>query len=225
MLFTKMFQFVMFTVGKYSIDESHGLSHSMNALYYAHQIYKSEIRKEPQLRDQEQLIYTAAILHDMCDKKYMEETDGVAAIEQFLGQSLPVEEVDAAKSIVTTMSYSKVKKYGFPALGKYQHAYNVVREADLLTAYNFDRAMIYHMYSHRVPASRTIDSFEPFPEQIPPTQNIYTAFENSRKLFETRVFKHVDDGLFTTEYAMAESRLLHDQAQQRIRVWRHLLYK
>ena len=38
-------------------------------------------------------------------------------------------------------------KNGFPDMGEYQTAYNIVREADLLCAYDFDRCMIYQMYN------------------------------------------------------------------------------
>jgi len=48
--------------------------------------------------------------------------------------------------IIGTMSYSKVKANGYPELGEYQLAYHIVREADLLAAYDIDRCIIYTMY-------------------------------------------------------------------------------
>ena len=42
-LLTKLFNFVLLTSAKYNIDESHGLSHSMDVLYNAHKIYESEV--------------------------------------------------------------------------------------------------------------------------------------------------------------------------------------
>jgi HD superfamily phosphodiesterase len=62
---------------KYNIDESHGLPHSMNVLLYAKKIYDVEVIKFPQLVDQEHVVYASAILHDMCDKKYMNEIEGI----------------------------------------------------------------------------------------------------------------------------------------------------
>jgi len=51
MLLSKLFQFVMFITSKYAIDESHGLSHSMNTLYYANQIFESEIEKKARIEN------------------------------------------------------------------------------------------------------------------------------------------------------------------------------
>ena len=55
------------------------------------------------------------------------------------------EKIDVIGDIIGTMSYSKIKKNGFPDLGEYQNEFNVVREADLLAAYDIDRAIIYNM--------------------------------------------------------------------------------
>ena len=48
------------------------------------------------------------------------------------------EKLDIIFQIITTMSYSTVKKNGFPSLNEYQLAYHIVREADLLAAYDID---------------------------------------------------------------------------------------
>jgi len=66
-LLSKLVHFVLLTTKKYQIDESHGLSHSMNVLHYANKIYESEIENYPILKNQEKLIYVSAILHDMCE--------------------------------------------------------------------------------------------------------------------------------------------------------------
>jgi hypothetical protein len=44
-LLSKLFNFIIHTTKKYSIDESHGLSHSMNVLNYAYNIYNEELKK------------------------------------------------------------------------------------------------------------------------------------------------------------------------------------
>jgi len=103
------------------------------------------------------------------------------------------------------MSYSKVKKNGFPELGEYQHAYHIVREADLLCAYDFDRCMIFHMHSQNI--------------------GIENAFNDSRKLFNIRVLKHNDDELFITDYSKKQSKILEPIARERIEQWRKLLKK
>jgi HD superfamily phosphodiesterase len=204
-LLSKLFQFVLLTTKKYSIDESHGLSHSMNVLHFANNIYNDEVEKLPDIKYQEKVIYVSAILHDMCDKKYMNQESGIYEISNFLGETnkITASEIKAINNIIGTMSYSTVKKNGFPDLYEYQPAYHIVREADLLSAYDFDRCMIYNMNMQN--------------------GNINAAFDNASKLFETRVFKHKEDGLLLTDYALQQDFSLKQIAKTRINAWRNLL--
>jgi hypothetical protein len=114
-------------------------------LNYAHNIYESELPKYPFLIDHQKIIYVSAALHDMCDRKYIDEDLGIKQIQYFLEDKMDHNEIEITKKIITTMSYSKVKKNGFPELGEYQQSYHIVREADLLCAYDFDRCMIYNL--------------------------------------------------------------------------------
>jgi HD superfamily phosphodiesterase len=205
MLLTKLFNFILLTSIKHNIDESHGLSHSMNTLLFANKIFESEVIRKPQLMEQERIIYVSALLHDMCDKKYMNENEGIHDIEDFLQYKLQPIEIEATKNIISTMSYSTVKKNGFPDLKEYQTAYHIVRESDLLAAYDFDRAMLYHMHVNKSDAM--------------------TAFTNSRKIFMDRVLKHNDDELFITESGRRESVVLHDVAIRRMFQWRQMINK
>ena len=205
MLLTKLFNFILLTSVKHNIDESHGLSHSMNTLLFANKIFESEVIRKPQLMEQERVIYVSALLHDMCDKKYMNENEGIRDIEDFLQYKLQPTEIAATKNIISTMSYSTVKKNGFPDLKYYQNAYHIVRESDLLAAYDFDRAMLYHMNVNKSDAM--------------------TAFTNSRKIFMDRVLKHNDDELFITEFGRRESVILHDAAIRRMFQWRQMMNK
>jgi hypothetical protein len=157
---------------------------------------------DPSLKEHQNIIYLAATLHDMCDKKYMNEHEGLTEINTFLNSKITDAENAAVSSIITTMSYSKVKKDGFPNLGIYQHAYHIVREADLLTAYDFDRCMIYHIKVNK--------------------GNFKESFCKAEELFEKRVFRHADDKLFTTEYALTHYQLLHNQAMERIKIWKSI---
>ena len=137
-LLTEIINFIIFMCVKYSIDESHGILHSMKVLEYATKIYESELEKKPSIKDHESIIYTSALLHDVCDKKYLNEDEGISHIKQFLTNKVSDKEILIIIKIIQTMSYSKVKIHGFPDLGEYQLAYHIVREADLLTAYDFD---------------------------------------------------------------------------------------
>ncbi len=202
-LFNNLCQFILDTSTKYKIDETHNISHSMNVLHYAHSMYESEVLLHPFIAEHINIIYIATVLHDMCDKKYMNETAGLAEITAFLETKLTTDEIAAITAIISTMSYSKVKTNGFPYLGIYQRAYHIVREADLLTAYDFDRCVIYNMKVYN--------------------GNFCDSFYQAKELFQNRVFKHADDHLFTTEYAITHYQMLHDQAMERIVHWKKIL--
>jgi HD superfamily phosphodiesterase len=176
----------------------------MDVLNFAHNIYMNELPDCPFLKEQEKVIYTAAILHDMCDKKYVNEDEGIRQIEDFLQESMDPAEIDMTKQIISTMSYSTVKKKGYPLLGTYQYAYHIVREADLLSAYNFDRCMIYHMQKNQ---KCTLEE----------------SFQNANELFENRVLKYIDDQLIGTKYGTKQSLILHNRAKQRIRTWKSII--
>jgi HD superfamily phosphodiesterase len=207
MLFSKFFQYVLLMTRKYDIDESHGLSHSMNVLHYATMMYDEEVKQYPILKEQDRIIFGSAILHDTCDKKYMDEKDGIRHIKNFLNKETDFSpnEISTTCEIISTMSYSKVKKNGFPNLGGYQKAYNIVRESDLLTAYDFDRSIIYNMSKNKC--------------------TLIDAFENANDIFENRVFKHEEDGLLLLDYSKAESLRLQSQSLRRIEYWRNILNK
>jgi hypothetical protein len=204
-LLSKLIYYVLMTTKKYGIDESHGLSHSMNVLHFANKIYENELPNYPILKKQEKLIYVSAILHDMCDKKYLDEKTGLQEIEAFLqsDNALTPVEINISKQIMSTMSYSKVKQQGFPIMGGYQKAYHVVREADLLSAYDFDRCMIYQLNKNG--------------------GNLVESYEDAYKLFKNRVLKHNEDNLFTFDYSKKESIMLHNIAVDRMSSWKNIL--
>ena len=202
-LLNDLSKFILETSAKYKIDETHNISHSFDVLHVAHAIYETELQTNPSIVAHKKIIYLAAALHDMCDKKYMNEAEGLAEIKAFLNSKITDAEIAAVASIITTMSYSKVKQYGFPDLGIYQRAYHVVREADLLTAYDFDRCMIYHMKVNK--------------------GNFKDSFFKAEELFEHRVFRHAEDNLFRTEYALTHYSALHNQAIDRIKTWKTIL--
>ncbi len=207
-LLSTLFNYVLLTTRKCGIDESHGLSHSMNILRYTNAIFEEELKWSPTpdiLKSQEPVIYTSAIIHDMCDKKYRVEEDGLDEISRLLEPvvQLSTDDRNAVLDIVSTMSYSKVKMHGFPSLDQYQTAYHIVREADLLTAYDFDRSMIYHMST----GNRSLDD----------------AFLNAKDLFYDRVLRHNEDGLFFTRYAQRQSNVLHNRALMRMLYWKKIM--
>jgi hypothetical protein len=138
----------------------------------------------------------------MCDKKYMSEIEGINNLENFIGNKFTLTETNATKDIITNMSYSKVMKTGnpiFPNLEDWQHAYHIVREADLLAAYDFDRCMIYQI-------EKLDGDFD-------------TAFRDAKKLFENRMLKHFDNNLFLTTQGKEIGKKLHIDSLDRIKIW------
>ena len=179
---------------KYAIDDSHGLKHCMEVLHFAERIYASELPNNPGLEAQQTTIYVAAILHDMCDKKYMKEADGVSDIRQRMEPVIGTEHMEVVIQIITSMSYSTVRKNGYKDLGEYQLAYHIVREADLLAAYDIDRCIIFGMMVDGLAYGE--------------------ATVRARDLFKKRVLEYRNDGLFLTEYSKQKSAELHEQSQK-----------
>lgn len=203
----ELFQFVIATSKRYNIDESHSLGHSMRVLQFADQIAREESRFVPnptEFVEQRPIIQAAAILHDTCDNKYREVGPALLEVGEFLSTWMGPVDVKATIDIINQMSYSKVIKTGIPEMGKYQTAYNVVREADLLDAYDFDRSMIYHM-------NRNDKSLE-------------QAYASACELFDNRVLKHHEHGLLLTHYAKKTHTILAENAIKRIYHWRRVLY-
>lgn len=200
--FDKMMTFILHMCKKYNIDASHSEGHSLEVLNYAHSIYEDQLIEFPFISKHKNIIYSSALLHDMCDRKYVDPGQGLVEIQLFLETQLTPKEIYYSKEIMNTMSYSKVKKFGYPDLGDYQVAYHIVREADLLTSYDFDRAMIYDM-------NRGF--------------SLTDSYINSVKLFNDRVFQYNENKLFITDYSTKLSYGLANQALYRIKTWAKIL--
>jgi len=188
------FKYVVETSKLYNIDESHALKHSMEVYGLAKKIYDSEQAKNSNLENQQAIIFMAAIGHDMCDKKYMDEKEGIEKYKNYLSEYMSASDLEIMGQIIGTMSYSKVKVNGFPNLGEYQTAYHIVREADLMAAYDIDRCIIYTMYRDNCS---------------------YTdALKIAVELFDNRVFRMRQDRLFKTAYSKKESLKMHKKAKK-----------
>jgi HD superfamily phosphodiesterase len=203
-LLTKLFNYVLLTTKYSNIDESHGINHSMDVLNFAHQIYSNEIVNYPEIVQHKKVIYSSAILHDMCDKKYVDEKEAFNQIKnQFYNDFTPLEFKNMEK-IITTMSYSKVKVSGFPNnLYDLKIPYHIVREADLLSAYDFNRCLIYNM---------CVSNF-----------NIYDSFNCSTKLFDTRILKYTKDNLFVTSTSKKLAFELENKSTDKVNNWKNIL--
>ena len=143
MLLSKLLKYISITSVKYQIDDSHSTLHAMNTLYHSMNMVREEIPQKPFLKNQEKIIYTCALLHDMVDAKYVNTDSAMIRLRTHFRNEFHPEELNTIEKILTTMSYSKVKRHGYPNLGEYQTAYHIVRESDLLGSYDFDRSMVY----------------------------------------------------------------------------------
>ena len=190
------FQYVINTSKKHNIDESHALKHSMDVFHYANKIVHAEFPNNRFLEQQVDIISVSAIVHDMCDKKYVNENAGIIEMDNFMRNYMNSHQIDIVTSIVSTMSYSTVKSKGYPDLGAYQLAYHIVREADLLSAYDIDRCVIYGMMKEKL--------------------SYKTSLQRAVELFEHRVLKYRTDNLFITDYSKCESLTLHNKCLQNI---------
>ena len=204
-LYNYLFNYVLLTCKKYKIDESHALKHSMDVFYMANQILDVEILRRPELEQFRTILDVSAILHDMCDKKYMTQQDGMEEIEEYMRDVITPEELDISLKIMSTMSYSTIKKNGFPSLGAYQDIYNCVREADLLASYDFDRCILYDMYKNN-------NKYE-------------DSFLLAKNLFHARMFQYIPEELFMTEYGKLHAPRLEADAKFRIHALERILVR
>jgi hypothetical protein len=160
----------------------------------------------------------AAIGHDMCDKKYVDENEEIERYKNYLWNYMYPNDLDIMGKIIGTLSYSKVKINGYPDLGDYQLSYHIVRESDLLAAYDFDRCMLYNIHMQTKP---TINNPTPIIQDV----KIIEAFNNASELFQKRVLKHDHDNLFVTNYSKQHYLPLQIDAIKRINTWKNILKK
>lgn len=204
----KIFKFITTTCNLYNIDESHGIRHSMDILRITKNIYDEELLNYKFLENKEHIIYTSALLHDMCDHKYVSPDQGTKNINDFLlDNKYTPNDIDVILRIMNTMSYSKVKKDGFPFIDSdtddFKKMYHIVREADLLCAYEVERCIIYDIFNKN---------------------NDFTeSFDRANNLFKIRMLKHFDDNLFTTSYAIREGKKMHIDAEDRLNEIKNLI--
>jgi len=195
----KLFKFVTETCDEFNIDESHGLTHSIQVYRYGLQIYNKVLISNPKIELLENVIICSCILHDMCDYKYMDEKVGIKRIIKLLEDlCLDKEQINLISVIVTTMSYTKIKINGFAKFDNLidELAFHIVREADLLAAYDFDRSVVYAIECKGATWTE--------------------ANKETVDYFKSRVLTQISDGLFTIPVSLEIARKLHLLAQSNL---------
>jgi hypothetical protein len=161
------------------IDESHGLSHSKSAVHWATLLMDSF----PDISvDERTLILYSIALHDMCDSKYTNVEYASKRLYLWLiHHGLTHHLASASIGIMTTMSYSKLKKEmvnnkpKYPDHGPWTRAYHIVRHADLLDAYQVKRSFLYNKHI-----------YPDLPDE--------DTWNSVKVLFQKRIFQYVSDG-------------------------------
>lgn len=188
----KIMGFIKSTCILFQIDESHGFDHSMKTL-----LWSLKITKDMTITNHEsQVIKIACLLHDMCDKKYMDEMFGAYRIKLFL-MDLKLNQliIEDILFIITTMSYSKVIKNGYPNFDgdeSLEKCYHIVRNSDLLESYDPERCIAYHII--RCNGTRE--------------EGILKMVD----IFETRILRLIENGYINIQSAKEYATKLHDKA-------------
>ena len=203
--YNKIYDFIVKRCLKLNIDESHAVKHSMDVLKYSQKILDDELKNNSNLILDENIIYTSSILHDMCDSKYMDEKKGLDDISLLLNNlEYKKNDIDIILKIIGTMSYSKVKKNGFPDLKNYQKEYHIVRESDLLAGYDVERCIVYGMIGRNF--------------------NYIESFLATKELYYKRMAKQIEDNLFFSNYSLIEARKLDEENRKRLIELEKLLF-
>ena len=191
----KLYEFIKDICTTYNIDASHDLNHAKDCVNIAKLISPKDFN------DPEMVVYAAA-LHDCVDKKYINPTEGVWKVREFLThEGWDTERISALIDIITTMSYSYLNKMKvedrivFPHHGKYQDIYHIVREADLLCSYRVRRCYLYQKH---------ISPNMPEPE----------VWKKVVDLFETRMFKYIENGWLTLPKSISWAVKLEEIARK-----------
>lgn len=173
------------------IDDSHNHVHSKEVLHWA-----TEILRRLDKDDREELsrigrlrIGHCAILHDLLDQKYDTALSVKDEVGLHLAQWFPDPQSQQMIDVMESISYSKTVRTGedgnrsveFPLWVRdhpeWSQVYHIVREADLLAAYNLARMVEYRRCRF-------------------PDLSIDEIRADMRSLFDRRIRTMVDDGLF-----------------------------
>jgi hypothetical protein len=195
-----LFKFIEQQCIKYNIDESHGLKHAKGTMERAYMIIKT--MKNSSNNEETRVALFSAALHDMCDSKYCPVEDASRDIEQYLlSVRWSRQEIAAVLNIITSMSYSKLKKYRingkieFPEHGKWQRAYHIARNADLLEGFIVARCVLYNKH-------------------IYPLKTEDEHWQRAIELFNERVFTYVLEGWINLPEALVMAPSLEQEARR-----------
>ena len=194
-------QFIEETCVLQKIDYSHGLEHSIGTMNRAQSIIDTIATITSEERT---MILYAAALHDLCDSKYTDVTSASLRIKRWLiwEAEWSTKDANSLIHIITTMSYSKLKEikekngiHTFPNHGRWQRAYHIVRHADILESFIPARCVLYNMKIH-------------------PEKTLDEHWARAERIFQTRVFRYLQEGWITIPGAVAMVPWLEKEARR-----------
>jgi HD superfamily phosphodiesterase len=156
-IFSNAYAFCASVCRMQKIDASHDEKHMERVAKMTERL--NELCGKPVSQEEKDVMILAAFTHDLCDHKYTDVSAGLEVIDRWLErQPISEEQRRAVCRIISTMSYSKVKAYGYPTdLGRWELAYHHTRIADLIDAYDIERCYLYQ--SHKYPTMEETDKW------------------------------------------------------------------
>lgn len=146
-MYNASYAFCKATCKRLGIDSSHDETHMARVADLT--IELNRLCEQDVSQEESDVMILAAFTHDLCDRKYVDPSSGLLTIHDWLSSVTSEEQRDAVIYIISTMSYSKVSKHGYPTdLGKWERAYHHVRVADLIDAYDIQRCYDYQTHAH-----------------------------------------------------------------------------
>jgi len=124
----------------FTYDESHDFNHAEAVATNAYEICLHETPKEGPVgtinEDEICTVIFAAYVHDVCDSKYIDVNKGVDMIRKELKKYCTESECNNIIEIITNISYSTEKKFGYPKLSspRQQLLRDIVSDADKIEA-------------------------------------------------------------------------------------------
>ena len=103
----KSIQYIKEKSLQYKIDDSHNYKHSIAVFKEGRKLMDMKSKNFPS--DNRMIVYLGCLLHDMCDRKYIDERKGLEDIEHFLTSDCKLDKkiISAVTTIIPKMSYSK----------------------------------------------------------------------------------------------------------------------
>ncbi len=211
-----LWTFALDTISIYNIDASHGITHLVNTVLYV-RIILDDFRGQQIIQnytkaEETELIEDAAFVHDLIDKKYMDEQIGIARLrDAFVQNGYPAPKIEAIVSIIIAISFSTRvlrKKAGLPMIGPgpLALAIAIVIDADQLDGYDVRRCYTY----------QTVRFFGLASPKLKLDERLSMARNWTKTIMVNRILKYKTEYM-NTEIAKKLAAPLHLRAEEYVK--------